>query len=100
MWDEINAAWGQTVLLLQTLATNCDFSFFKYRLVPMGSFSRIIKRDDEKVVFDLYCPSDIGFGRLFGYGTFDKGMAAFIECVRELQEHVKAMDPGFSPPYR
>jgi beclin len=70
-WDEINAAWGQTSLVLQTLATHCDFTFPKYRLVPMGSLSRIIRRDDE-IVLDLHCPSDISFGRLFGYGTFDK----------------------------
>lgn len=31
-----------------------------YRLAPMGSFSRIIKRDDDKLVFDLFCASDIG----------------------------------------
>ena len=70
-WDEINAAWGQACLVLQTLATHCDFSFPKYRLVPMGSLSRIIRKEDETVL-DLHCPSDISFGRLFGYGTFDK----------------------------
>jgi beclin 1 len=99
-WEEINAAWGQTVLLLHTLATNCDYTLTKYRLVPMGSFSRIIKRDDDKSVFDLFCPTDMSFGRLFGYGTFDKGMAAFLECVKELQEHVKDLDPTFASPYR
>lgn len=26
-WDEINAAWGQTVLLLDTLATKCEVKF-------------------------------------------------------------------------
>lgn len=26
-----------------------------------------------------------GWCRLFGYGSFDKGMAAFIDCVRALQ---------------
>ena len=77
------------MLLLQTLSTNCDFEFKKYRLAPMGSFSRIIKKDDNKTVYDLYCPSDIGFGRLFGYGTFDKGMGAFLECVQELQNFVQ-----------
>ncbi|EKX53438.1 hypothetical protein GUITHDRAFT_101139 [Guillardia theta CCMP2712] len=99
-WDEINAAWGQTTLLLQTLASNWDFTFPHFRLVPMGSFSRIIKRDDEKCVYDLFCASDIGLSRIFGFGSFDKGMAAFLECVRALQEHVKSIDPTFSPPYR
>lgn len=26
-WTEINAAWGQTVLLLQTMARRLDFTF-------------------------------------------------------------------------
>eukprot|EP00960_Hanusia_phi_P070820 767408-Hanusia_phi.AAC.2 len=99
-WDEINAAWGQTTLLLQTLASNWDFTFPHFRLVPMGSFSRIIKRDDDKCIYDLFCASDIGLSRIFGFGSFDKGMAAFLECVRALQDHVKGIDPTFSPPYR
>lgn len=32
----------------------------------------------------------MGFGRLFGYGSFDKGMAAFLECVRALQVRLSA----------
>ena len=32
-WDEINAAWGQTALLVQTLASHWDFTFPSYRLV-------------------------------------------------------------------
>jgi len=99
-WEEINAAWGQTALLLQTLVSCWDFTFPLYRVAPMGSFSRIIKRDDDKCVWDLYCQSDMGFGRLFGYGSFDKGMAAFLECVRALQDHVRSVDTSFSPPYR
>lgn len=50
------------MLLLQTLSTNCDFEFKKYRLAPMGSFSRIIKKDDNKTVYDLYCPATLGSG--------------------------------------
>jgi len=26
-----------------------------------------------------------GLSRIFGYGSFDKGMCAFLECVRALQ---------------
>ena len=100
-WDEINAAWGYTVLLVQTLASHWDFTFPSYRLVPMGSFSRIFKRDDDKLVYDLYCASDIGLSRIFGYGSFDKGMCAFLECVRVLQDHVRACDASvLAPPYR
>jgi beclin len=35
-WSEINAAWGQTVLLLATIADRLNYSFQGYRLRPMG----------------------------------------------------------------
>ena len=40
-WAEINAAWGQTLLLLATVAEKLSFTFDGYRLRPMGSTSRI-----------------------------------------------------------
>lgn len=49
-WNEINAAWGQTLLLLYTVANKLKFQFNTYRLVPMGSFSRIEKVDGDSVV--------------------------------------------------
>ena len=42
-WQEINAAWGQTVLLLDTLARNVRLEFKGYKLHPKGSFSAIEK---------------------------------------------------------
>lgn len=42
-WPEINAAWGQTLLLLATIAEKLGFQFHGYRLKPMGSSSRIEK---------------------------------------------------------
>lgn len=42
-WDEINAAWGQAVLLLYTMANLCNFTFSNYKLVPMGSKPKIIE---------------------------------------------------------
>lgn len=49
-WNEINAAWGQTLLLLYTVASKLKFQFKMYRLVPMGSFSRVEKVDGDSVV--------------------------------------------------
>jgi beclin len=42
-WAEINAAWGQTLLLLATVAEKLNFTFRGYRLRPLGSTSRIEK---------------------------------------------------------
>ena len=40
-WQEINAAWGQTVLLLASLARKIGLTFSKYKLVPYGNQSYI-----------------------------------------------------------
>lgn len=34
-WPEINAAWGQTLLLLYTIARKLDFTFDKYAIMPL-----------------------------------------------------------------
>lgn len=40
-WSEINAAWGQTALLLNALARKMNLTFNKYRVVPFGNHSYI-----------------------------------------------------------
>ena len=53
-WDEINAAWGQAVLLLHTMASSCDeFEFSSSRLIPMGSYPKV---SDGKNTYELYGP--------------------------------------------
>ncbi|KAI9151091.1 Vacuolar protein sorting-associated protein atg6 [Blastocladiella emersonii ATCC 22665] len=42
-WPEINAGWGHACLLLDTLAKQLGFEFRGYRLLPMGSFSKVQK---------------------------------------------------------
>lgn len=70
-WSEINAAWGMTVLLLNTIARKVGFSFERYaschvlaihqtyerppswKLVPMGSFSKIERIGGDKASYEL-----------------------------------------------
>jgi beclin 1 len=47
-WAEINAACGQCVLLLDAFSMNHKITSSKYRLVPMGSSSRIIELNPER----------------------------------------------------
>ena len=42
-WPEVNAAWGQAALLLATIANKVGFTFSKFRIIPMGSYSKIAK---------------------------------------------------------
>jgi beclin 1 len=106
-WPEINAAWGHTVLLLQTVADKLGFKFANYELQPMGSTSRIIKyehqspsvsrtaanasastRPPKKATLELYSSGDMPLGLTFMHRRFDNAMVAFLECMRQLGEFV------------
>ncbi|KAH7916568.1 APG6-domain-containing protein [Hygrophoropsis aurantiaca] len=99
-WPEINAAWGQTLLLLYTIARKLDYAFENYRLVPMGSFSRIERTVGDKATYELYGSGDLHFGRLLHNRRFDFAMVAFLECLKQLIDHVKSQDPGVEFPHQ
>ncbi|KAI0759819.1 APG6-domain-containing protein [Trametes elegans] len=99
-WAEINAAWGQTLLLLYTIARKLDFTFENYRLVPMGSFSRIEKTTGDKAVYELYGSGDLHFGRLLHNRRFDFAMVAFLDCLKQLMDYVKSQDPQVDFPHQ
>ncbi|KZT42488.1 autophagy protein 6 [Sistotremastrum suecicum HHB10207 ss-3] len=91
-WAEINAAWGQTLLLLYTIARKLDYEFENYRLVPLGSFSRIERIAGDKAIYELYGSGDLHIGRILHNRRFDYAMIAFLECLREIMDYVKSMD--------
>ncbi|GAC99832.1 hypothetical protein PHSY_007435 [Pseudozyma hubeiensis SY62] len=47
-WNEINAAWGQTALLLDVVARKLGVGFRGYRLIPKGSFSVVYRYEDSR----------------------------------------------------
>lgn len=99
-WTEVNAAWGQTALLLVTLARKLELTFTNYKVVPMGSFSAVEKvGGDRKEVYMLHGSSDWQLGRLLPDRRFDHGMIAFLDCLRQLCEHVTFRDSQFKPPH-
>ncbi|KAK8168537.1 autophagy protein Apg6-domain-containing protein [Phyllosticta citrichinensis] len=100
-WDEINAAWGQTCLLLATVADKAQYTFKGYKLCPMGSTSTIEKHDYPQsastddpahppkpkiTVLELYCSGDMPLGLGFLHRRFDSAMVAFLECLRQIHE--------------
>ncbi|KAH9485563.1 Vacuolar protein sorting-associated protein 30 [Psilocybe cubensis] len=99
-WAEINAAWGQTLLLLYTIARKLDYTFENYRLVPMGSFSRIEKTTGDKANYELYGSGDLHFGRLLHNRRFDIAMVAFLDCLKHLMDHVKSQDSTVDFPHQ
>lgn len=137
-WVEINAAWGQTLLLLATVAEKLNFQFQGYRLRPMGSTSRIEKLvttpsasvrgsfmsfaastassptrrpgatspppiTRSSTVVDPSLPVEGKLLDLFhsggsipflNRGSFDEAMVAFLECLRQLGNHVEHTPPS------
>ncbi|KAI5890536.1 APG6-domain-containing protein [Schizophyllum commune H4-8] len=98
-WAEINAAWGQALLLLYTIARKLDYHFENYRLVPMGSFSRIERTTGDKASYELYGSGDLHFVRLLHNRRFDLGMVAFLDCLKHLMEYIGSQDPSVDFPH-
>lgn len=115
-WAEINAAWGQTLLLLTTVAERLKYTFHGYRLKPQGSTSRIEKleypqqspdvtramnsRDrtlnsgaanpEPKITpLDLFSSGEMAIGRVLNHRRFDNGMVAFLDCLSQLGRYVE-----------
>lgn len=95
-WSEINAAWGQTTLLLVALARKSNLTFQKYRLVPYGSHSYVEVLADHK---ELPLYGSGGFRFLLN-PKFDSAMVAFLDCLQQFKEEVEKGKSGFNLPYR
>lgn len=95
-WSEINAAWGQTTLLLASLARKMNLQFKRYKLVPFGNHSYIEVLDGNK---ELPLYGSGGF-RFFWDTKFDAGMVAFLDCLQQFKEEVEKGESGFCFPYR
>ncbi|XP_063953505.1 beclin-1-like [Lytechinus pictus] len=96
-WSEINAAWGQTVLLLHSLARKMNFTFQRYRLVPYGNHSHLESLTDKSKQLPLHGSG--GF-RFFWDTKFDQSMVAFLDCLQQLEEEVERGDSSFCLPYK
>lgn len=95
-WSEINAAWGQTALLLSALARKINLTFERYKLIPYGNHSYIEVINDNK---ELPLYGSGGF-RFLWDAKFDSGMVAFLDCLQQFKEKVEQGDKDFCLPYR
>lgn len=96
-WGEINGAWGQTCLLLVSLARKINLTFKRYKLIPYGNNSYVEVLGETKKELPLYGSG--GF-RFFWDTKFDAGMVAFLDCLQQFKEEVEKTDPSFCFPYR
>ncbi|XP_077773669.1 beclin-1 isoform X3 [Podarcis muralis] len=63
-WNEINAAWGQTVLLLHALANKMGLTFQRYRLIPYGNHSYLESLTDKSKRLCLQGAAPLLFRRI------------------------------------
>ncbi|KAG1681732.1 Beclin-1 [Nymphon striatum] len=119
-WNEINAAWGQTTLLLHSLAKKVGLQFkkcnsvnrdsfiikcvlqiikasnFRYKLVPYGSHSYVKVLSDNS---ELPLYGSGGF-KFFWENKLDAAMSAFLDCLQQFKEHAEKFNESFSLPYK
>lgn len=115
-WPEINAAWGQALLLVVTVAEKLGYKFDGYEPVPMSSTSKIIRYDHtsptssrlgghrsgpppapKKHTLELYSSGDLPLQMLW-HRKFDTAMVAFLELVRQLGDFVHQQTKNDNPP--
>ncbi|KAL4458034.1 hypothetical protein ABPG75_012899 [Micractinium tetrahymenae] len=83
-WEEINAAWGQAVLLLATLAKACGVRFRAYRLLPQGSYPQVADARGG-AAYDLHGPVS-----KFLCHSYDKAQVGFLTCLKEFADWLVA----------
>nr|AWV66716.1 beclin1 [Brachionus calyciflorus] len=103
-WEEINAALGQALLLLYCLAKKIKLEFKRFRLVPYGSFSylEVIENCPNYKMGEVYNIYELRTTNYFLNldKKFDKGLIAFLDCLKQLEDKIKSMDSNFSMPYK
>jgi beclin 1 len=92
-WTEINAALGQTAMLLVILSQRAGFSFGGKSVVSRGSFSRVLNASGRS--FNLFFDGSFLRRRSFGHA-----LALLLECVDEASEAVRATDESLVLPYK
>ena len=54
-WAEINAGLGQAAMLLTTIAQHAKLRFTNYRILPLGSFSKVLSSVQTSRCRERYC---------------------------------------------
>jgi len=106
-WSEINAAWGQVLLLLATVTNKIGFKIKGYRLRPLGSTSRIEKLElDERTgeyvkvaSLELFSSGDYPLERILNHKRLDAAMLAFLAVLKQICDHIESTDDSLHAPH-
>jgi hypothetical protein len=96
-WVEVNAGLGQAALALSVAASALGVKFTTYAPLPMGSYSKIVRPEDGKVLYNLF--SDESFS-LFPHRNLNQALKAFLHCLRDVGLHVSQQDPTLQLPHK
>lgn len=87
------------MLLLAVVIEKVGCKLNGWRLHPIGSTSKIEKTDQSAnasnpgkpkgTTFELYSSGDVPLSFGFLHRSFDSGMVAFLDCLRQVGEHVE-----------
>lgn len=58
----------------------------RYKIVPLGSFSRIEDLPPGRNSYELYGSGDLTPGRLWQNRQFSSGLVALLDCLKQLLE--------------
>ena len=75
-------------------------SLYSYRLVPMGSFSRILRTAGDKATYELYGSGDLYLGRFLYNRRFNIAMVAVLDCLKQITDWVKSQDASVEFPHQ
>ena len=95
-WDEVNAAFGQSVLLLYTISRKMDFKFKRFKLLPMGNVSRLISLEENQVL-ELFRIK--GLNDIFKGKKYNQALCAFVDCIAQFEIYCNSLDPKFELPF-
>ncbi|EGZ30250.1 hypothetical protein PHYSODRAFT_553302 [Phytophthora sojae] len=95
-WNEINSAFGECALLLQTLANMVGMEFSDFKIVPLGSFSKMIRTSNLRMEYCLHGSDQQNFAE----SHFNLGLGAWITCLGQLMAFVRARDASIRLPYK
>lgn len=104
-WHEINAALGHLVLLLSTCLNILSLDLKGYKLIPMGSTSKIEKYEADssgkisKSIIQLYCTGEFSIGGFFSHNNLDTGMVCLVDVLNQIAAYIKKLDTSCEIPY-
>jgi beclin 1 len=97
--EEFNAGLGQVALLLEVLSTEMKCPL-KVRLMPCGSFSKLIRDTATgRETLDLFEKKQTSFVNFFSQNPLDAALGCLLDCIEDLSQFARRVDNSFVPPF-